>query len=235
MGCELLLTLSGDRSRRLVTNAQGEALSPQVAVGRYYITKVQQQSLGGVVHVSGGNDFQNVEVRPGQTAEVRFGERRTTVEVSFSPSPAPGWQLRADSGDRVESLAPRPDGTFLVRKNAQQTVVLTLTGPGDLQVRQAVLPADFEETTLALRLPQAQVQGVLQRGEEPAAGESLELISAAGRFTARAQTDGAGGFQIPYVAPGAYILKVQNQPVRSIEVPEGGAVEVGSLSLPAKP
>jgi hypothetical protein len=230
-GCSVSL-MGGGRSHSLVTDTRGEALSELLAPDRYQVSPVRMRSLGGVVQVSGGDDTRQVTVEPHRTARVQFGEKRQAVEVVFVPSPPSGWMLQTEAGPRFEMLSPRPDGSFAVRKAAGEAVQLSLRTAAGVQVRQAVLPADFDAPVLRLDLPETSVQGTLLRDEQPVAG-AVQIVSAAdGAVAATARSDEAGAFFIPHLPAGLYSVLAGNQPVRSFELPDGGAVDLGRITMP---
>jgi protocatechuate 3,4-dioxygenase beta subunit len=231
-GCSLSLGGEG-RSHSLTTNADGEALSELLSPGRYYASLVQMRSLGSVVTVSSGDQIRRFTIEPGQTTRVQFGEKRQTVEVLFSPPPPPGWKLLAEVGPRADLLDPQPDGSFLVRRPPGQAVKLTLEVLGSVRVRQAVLPADFDQPVVRLELAETQVRGTLVRGQEPLASDRLEIVSVAeGAVAALAKSDAAGVFVVPYLPPGGYQLLVENRRVGVFELAEGASLDLGRLAVP---
>jgi hypothetical protein len=224
--------MGGGRSHSLVTDAQGEALSELLAPGQYQASPVRMRSLGPVVQVSGGDDSRMVTVEPHRTARVQFGERRQVVEVLFVPPAPAGWMLQAEAGPRFEMLSPRPDGSFAVRKATGEAVQLSLRAAGGVQVRQAVLPSDFDAPVLRLDLPETSVHGTLLRGGQAVAG-GVQIVSAAdGAVAATARSDEAGAFFIPHLPAGLYSVLAGSQPVRTFELPDGGAVDLGRIAVP---
>jgi hypothetical protein len=90
-GCSISMALPGSARRipLLTTDAEGEVTSPVLAPGEYHVNREKVESLGTLIRVQSGQDVRFATVEPGKTAEVRFGERRSTIYVSFTPRHPP--------------------------------------------------------------------------------------------------------------------------------------------------
>jgi hypothetical protein len=128
----------------------------------------------------------------------------------------------------------RDDGSFAVRRHPGEPVILSLVGPAGLVVREATLPAGAADATLDLPLPEGRVTGILLRGREPIPFARVSLLDADGAEMARAITDGAGAFLIPYLSPSNYTLLTGAAGGRAFALAAGMALDLGAVQAPEK-
>lgn len=230
LGCEIS---SGNHLPipRMVTDADGEALSDLLAPGEYRVVLVKAVSLGGTVQVSGGDNVRMAKVEPGRTAEVSFGERRARVDVVFVPEPPAGWKLWLNAPGRTQTYDRASDGRFRIHKGSHEALSLGLESPDhQLFAHQVDLPADQDSPFVRLPLPSTEVRGTVKRGDEPVIGQAVQLRSLSdGRPVARGKTDIGGSFGLPFVPPGTYLLAVDGQPLQTVRVETGRATDLGTI------
>jgi hypothetical protein len=232
-GCTVGLTAPGGKGAILTMGSQGDILTEPLAPGAYNLSREHVQSFGGQVLVQGGDDQRFVAIEPGKTVEVSFGEKRSTLEVVFSPPPPPGWRLSADSNTAMKAFDSQSEGVFRIHRKPGEEVELSLGVLGELRLRVATLPPDFSEPDLQISLPATLIRGFLLRGEGPASAVRVELVSAAtGNPVGWVVTRADGSFEAPFLPPGPYRLIAGRQTVASIQVRPEGMTEAGALSLP---
>jgi Carboxypeptidase regulatory-like domain len=234
-GCGIVLAPAGGDFLRLVTDVNGEALSPLFAKGPCSATLETVETSGSMVQVRGGENVRNVTIEPDKTAEVAFGERLPALVVRFSePLPA-NWSLRAEDLSGSLTVRPQQDGSFTVRRHPSEPVTLSLLGPSGLVVRQAVLPAAAAETALDLDLSQTQVGGMLLQGEAPAPLTAIKILAPDGTEAARAITSDTGSFLVPFLSPGSYSLATGGWVGSGFSLGAGAAVDLGQVRSTALP
>lgn len=233
LGCSVSM-MSHDRPSPgiLLTDRQGEVVSPPLAPGSWQVYLEALRSSGSYVTVRGGDNIRLVEVESGVTTPVRFGERRISIEVSFSSPPPAGWTLQAVGPAGVAPARRQDDGSFLLRKSPGESLVLGLADGAGRTVRQTTVPPAFEEPLLRLPLHDTEVHGILLAGEEPLGLEPVRLVpTTAPSLAASAWTDGEGGFSVPYLPPGTYRLIAGDRAVATVQVTAGAATDLGPISL----
>jgi hypothetical protein len=233
LGCSAGVTALGGAGEILTMDADGQALSKLLAPGLYRVSREKVQTFGAYMTVSSGDDTRTVQVEPGKTAQVSFGERRTTLTVAFFPPPPSGWALLADAASYHLRLEPREDGTFRVRKDPGEEVPMALHFPNQIRVETVRVPADFAEPELRVTLPETLVRGTLLRGEgqEPLPGVRIELLAAPGRAPAGWVVTGPdGSFAVPYLRPGTYQMVADGKPLGTFELTPGAPLDLGPLS-----
>jgi carboxypeptidase family protein len=227
-GCDVVISGEG-KSHRLVTGAEGEALSEPLAPGRYSAAPSIVKSLGSVVFRQGGGDTRWVEVLPGVTSSVEFGDRSPSLRVRFRPPVPEGWLLSVETAS-VNRVADRQaDGTFKVRR---PTGDLGLhLGRALTTVSQGRLQADDGATALDLILPQTDLRGQLLRGEEPAGGRRVQAVLMADPTVQGNTLSGEdGGFSIPFLPAGLYTVFVDGTALRAVHLAEGEG-DLGRIEL----
>ena len=126
------------------------------------------------------------------------------MSVYLSPAPAPDWELLATAGSRRVQGQRQAAGVFTLRLEHDVFYRLALSR-GDVGVRVGAVPAKYAATSLAVGME----PGVV-RIECPAAREGLgpmiELRDPSGQILAWARWHPLSIIEIPYVAPGLYLL-----------------------------
>lgn len=235
-GCSISLFQPGaDRRLGLMmsTDQLGASLSPLLAPGPYQVYLERVQSLGSVVRVSGGDNIRGATVEPGKTAEVNFGEKRSTLEIAFVPAPPPDWSLRAQGSSRSEAYSQRRDGTFQIRKPGGEALRLILQQlGGNFQVLATTLPTGFEKAYLSLPLPATAITATVVRNDEPLAHVRVDLVSLETNANfAWGSTGGDGSFSASFLPAGSYRLLVDGRPVQTITLEEGAPLDLGLVAI----
>ena len=232
-GCRLLVRPTASD---LTTDGFGEALSEALTPGSYRVYRPRVSHLGSKVIEQDNAEYRQVYVRPGKTARVRFGERRSSVRVVFRPSPGADWTLSARTARRSERVRPEPDGGFRVRHRRGESLDLYLhlydTASGaEIEVLQATLPAELAATELVLRTSGTRVHGRAVSGGEPLAGEWVRLKTLTYSPQASARTRPDGSFSIPHVPAGVYAVFIGARKVRLISLRTGQSLDLGAFDL----
>ncbi len=231
--CRLVIRPS---SARLMTGAGGEALSEPLAPGWYRVQRPRVIHLGSTVIAQDDAESRHVRVRRGETSTVRFGERRRTVRIVFSPSPGAGWSLSARTPSRTERYPQDGGGGFRVRHRAGERLDLFLhrydpaTG-AEVEVRQATLPAELEATELTLPLAGGSLRGRVTSGGAPIAGARVRLRTLDHVTCAAARTRGDGTFSIPHLPAGVYSLVLGERSVQFASLRAGQSLDLGTFEL----
>jgi hypothetical protein len=138
--------------------------------------------------------------------------------------------LQASTAQDIRTYKPEGDGSFAVRRIVGRALTLRLIREG-ISVAQTVLPASFDDGELRLDLPDTSVQGYLESGESHL---DIRLLSVSTPgLRAWTQTLAGGGFQVPFLPPGAYILEIQGQPASTFTVAAGDSQDLGAVTPPA--
>jgi hypothetical protein len=231
LACSVGVEALGGKGDLLTTDAEGQALTRLLAPGPHRVSREKVQTFGSYMTVSSGDDTRTVNVEPGKTVQVAFGERRTTVTLAFFPPPPNGWGLLADAASYHLRLEPREDGTFRVRKDPGEELALALHSLNQIRVETARVPADFAEPELRVTLPETLVRGTLVRGEEPLPGVRIELLAGPGRAPAGWVVTGAdGSFAVPHLRPGTYQMMAGGKPLGTFELNPGTPLDLGPIS-----
>lgn len=233
-GCAVNVTMPGGQSQSLITAGNGEALSPLLARGQYYVALERVESLGPVVRVSGGDDLRWATVEPGKTVRVEIGERMSRLAVLFTPSPSPEVTLLVEGLSQQSRISASADGSFLVRRRDGEALALSLQLPSGDWVRQVVIPGDLTESFVRLPLPQTRLAGRLLRDDLPVPSQVLLLVSEKdGAVSARFRTDGQGAFSISHLPPGPYRLLVDDRIVLRFHMASDLPADLGTVAIPS--
>jgi len=231
-GCEFSVGTNGDGWLRLETDSMGRARSEPLVEGRYPVHRVQVRSTGSVVTVSGGQDARWATVRAGEITTVEFGEPTVPLEVRFRPPPPQSWELWAEGPDWHRRAKTVGNGAFVLHRPSGDPVEMRLRAPDGGSFRAASVPADFDRGVFEVRLPAGRVLGNLICEDGPVEGLAIAVVEAhqgARRATVRSGKDGV--FEIPWLAPGTYLLTVEGRAVRTFSVVDGGEVVLEQVTV----
>lgn len=235
-GCTVTLNGPVGKGAILTMGAQGDTLTEPLAPGAYNLTREHVQSLGRQITVRGGDDQRFVNVEPRKTVEVAFGEKRSTLDVAFFPSPPAGWSLSVDTATSTRLFEARSEGVFRIDRKPGEEVELSLGILGEARLRVTVVPADFAEPSLRITLPPTLLRGSFTRAEAPVPNVRVDLVAAAtGDPVGWVVTRPDGTFEIPFLSPGSYRLIAGNQPVLSVQVKPDGLTDLERIELPQEP
>lgn len=231
-GCEFLVNAPGDGWHRLKTDSTGWAQGELLPAGRYWVQRQQASSTGSVVFVSSGSEGRWATVVAGETTTVEFGEPTVPLEVRFRPAPPGSWDLWAEGPDwqrRAEALG---NGAFVFRRPSGEPVELGLRAPDGGSFRAASVPADFDREVFEARLPAGRVVGNLVHDDGPVEGLAIAVVGThQGDRRATVRSGKGGVFEIPFLAPGTYLLTVEGQAVRTFSVVDGGEVVLEQVTV----
>jgi hypothetical protein len=230
-GCRVSLSGPGE-PQSLVTDGTGTARSEPLAPGTWRASLARLRGYGAVVTRSGGDDSRTAMVRPGATAEVRFGEPEESLEIVLVPPPveASGWRLMvrdAPGSIRIHPLD--ADGSVTIER-PRGSALLLLSGPS-VTVELATLAADASDPVLieppaglltARLLPSDRVPGPLR----------LDLIDlATGRRTAEIEVFPGADLRVPYLRSGTYDLRRGGRSLATVRVIDGQETALGEIPL----
>ncbi len=231
-GCRI--TVTGQelpKALRLTTGAQGSATSGELAPGEYLVFAETVRATGSVITVSGGDDGRRTTVRPGEVTTVEFGARRVPLRVRVDPPLAAHWRLRC-TGKGTDVVVPvGPQGNSTLRLIPGERYRLALHDGSATEVAVRDLDAPDSESALDLRLSRGSIAGILTREGVPAKNQEVTLVASNGARLATSITNQLGGFILPFLPPGTYLVVSQGKVVTSVTVPPSGQVSVGAIEL----
>lgn len=224
-GCEFSISGRGERWAKLVTGAEGRAVSELLPEGRYAVARVEVRSSGSVVRVSGGQDVRWADVVAGEIVTVEFGEPTLPLRVRFRPAPPGDWTLSARGPGWNRQAEALGGGVFRLRRPPGDSLDLILRGREGATLHAATLPAEFEGETFEADLPAGRVEGRLVHGDAPAQSVDLAVLDARrGMRRATARSDVDGSFAVLFLPSGTYHLVVGGQILRTFSVTGGSDV-----------
>ncbi len=220
----------------LITGAGGEALSETLAPGRYRVSRPRISHRGSTVVTEDDAEVRRVRVRRGETATVRFGERRREVRVVFRPSPGGDSSLSASTPSRTERYRQEPGGGFQVRHRAGESLELFLhrwqpEAGAEVEVRQATLPADVTAGEWVVPLTGARLSGRATHDGGPLPGARVRLRTLDAALHATALTDSDGSFTIPHLPAGVYTVFIGERAAHFASVRPGQSLDLGTFDL----
>ena len=232
----------------LLTDAEGEALSPPLRPGLYRLEKPQVLHLGSQVVEIPSALIRRTRVVADEVSTVRFELEPERVAVRFEPRPdsSHDWWLIARSAVGEERLEPDEEGLFHVPRPGQlpQHLFLTRFDPvsgHDVEVRVATLapsvrlPAD---EPLVLPLPSGAIHGRLRGqklgevGLRELAGVRVRLQTIAdGAHVAELRSDAEGRFHLEHIPPGVYSVVFGERSFQFISLSDGTRLDLGDFQL----
>ena len=232
-GCTIDLSGTGP-AQSLTTDSSGTARSQALAPGIWQASLDRVRGYGTMVTRSGGDDVRTVTVAPETTTEVRFGERKETLEVIVSPPPPePGaWRLLVRDlagSSRVFSLD--ASGSATVRR-PEGGAVLSLLGAG-MSIELGRLSEDADDPTLIER-PTGAVTGrlpsSLSNGEPSEEPIRLEVVNlATGSRVAEVDARPGAEIRVPFLLDGVYGLEADGKTLATAAVSGGRETDLGDL------
>lgn len=231
-GCTVTISAHG-QSRSERTDGTGVARFANLAPGTYHVAREYVTAGAAIVHVSSGRTGRMAVVRPRETTRIELGSRSRSIEIAFSPQPAPDCRLSgiaADSMVLAERSADR--GTYRLAIRTGETYRLQLTcGGGGLRV--GTVPADFQGTLLSIPLGAGSVAGSIAAGGTPVAGREITLQSTVdGALVAWSVTQPDGRFTFLYLSPGTYSLFVSGAAEPLLVSVARALTDVGRIAVP---
>lgn len=234
VGCDLVIVkavASGEPPPpvSLRTGVDGKAASEELAAGPYRVYLEEARSLGSAVHVRSGHNVKLAEIRSGAVTEVVFGEPQQEVEIWLRPLPGPDWRLRSVGTRDQQTHSPESDGSFHLRRRPGEVLRLRLEAKG-VSVSQGMLAAESGDLVY-LDLPTALVTGRLVQvdGAPRALGLSIRPMTPGGA-TAWVAPEAGGGFAVPFLPAGSYLVLLDRQRLATFELGQGQHLELGELS-----
>jgi hypothetical protein len=232
-GCQISLS-GGGPAQSLTTDGSGTARSEPLAPGPWQASLARIQSYGGMVTRSGGHDVRSVVVRPGATAEVRFGDPNERLEVVLSPPPPDphAWQLVVRDAAGATRIHPLDASGSATIHRPRGGAALSLLGSG-MTIGLGTLPEDATDPTLVDR-PSGLLTGhVALSPEESEAGPDpvrLALIDlSSGRTIAEIETTAGARLRVPFLPGGVYELRADGRSLATVTLLDGGQTDLGTI------
>lgn len=230
-GCRVSLSGPGE-PQSLVTDGTGKARSEPLAPGTWRASLARLRGYGVVVTRSGGDDSRTAVVRPGGTAEVRFGESGDSLEVVLAPPPleSSGWRLMvrdARGAIRIHPLG--TDGSVTIAR-PRGSSVLFLSGLA-VSVELATLTEDAPDPVL-IEPPAGLLTARLPPSDQARGPWRLDLIDlATGRRTAEIDAFPGTELRVPFLRSGTYDLRRAGRSLATVSIVEGQETAIGELRL----
>ncbi|HNU82758.1 MAG TPA: carboxypeptidase-like regulatory domain-containing protein [Thermoanaerobaculia bacterium] len=223
--CTILIR-SDDVRESVVTDPDGEAVSPLLPAARCSVSLEELRSEGRVVSRSSGSEIVHARVLPRQTVTVELGEARREVILRFE-EPLGTWEPSLRSARHHASARPLGADRWVLKVPTREPAELRLHS-GFSYVQIGLLDLEPARTEQRVQLPSGGV--VLELGEEPPGvvelrgGEAAEPV---------AQIVAPGSvFHLPFIRPGQYLLVIDGKAGQLVDVPTEG---LRHLDLSAQP
>lgn len=251
LGCDLSFYRTDGASEAssgaLTTGADGRAQSRWLPPGPYRVVLERVGTHGTTVTVTSGDEARDVRVETHRLSRVTFGPSRDTLAVRLWPPPPPGWEVAAGDEGGWRTYEPDSTGRFIVRRAPGSALHLRLQGRVGSSTGSSLaasvslpttvslptVPAEYEESRLELELPRTRVRGRLSGDPGEIVG-SLRALSLTGS-DARAWTLSGpdGTFDLPFLAPGSYLLALGNRELATFTLAPGQELTLEAEVPPA--
>jgi hypothetical protein len=220
----------------LITDQAGEALTEPLAPGTYRLQMPRVINRGSLVTVQGGQNQRSVVVHAGEITIVELGKDTESFRLDLMPRPVGNWWIEATAPSRSDVAWPDAEGKVLLHRTLGEALQLRLQRSGadgrtDLSIPLVSLSAEDPVHDLLLDLPDTAVTGTLQRDGEAITGQSVVLDAMNQTQQGYALTAADGGFTLPYLPPGSYLLKTEGMTL-PVQVQAGRVSALGILNLP---
>jgi hypothetical protein len=230
-GCRVSLSGPGE-PQSLVTDGTGTARSEPLAPGTWRASLALLRGYGVVVTRSGGDDSRTAMVRPGATAEVRFGEPEESLEIVLAPPPveAGGWRLMVrDARGSIRIHPLDADGSVTIER-PRGSALLFLTGPS-VTVELATLAEDAADPAL-IEPPEGLLTARLSPSDGALGPLRLDLIDlATDRRAAEIEARPGADLRVPYLRSGTYELRRGGRSLATVSVIDGQETAMGEIPL----
>lgn len=226
--CAVTLQCVG-RIESVTTDLDGSALSEVLPAGRCGVSLTEQQSVGRVVQVEGGREQVFVEIRPREVASVELGDRAREAILRFG-EPLGEWRPFLSGTAGFSSAEPIDGQRWRVKLRGRARMELFLAaGLSSVRIEGVSLDRRQTPAELDVELPAGGV--AFETEDEPP--DLVELIRLdTGTRIARIAPRASGINQVPFLAPGPYLLMLDGVGKRLVEVPDRGVADLGELRAP---